>query len=198
MTIRRTLLCICLLAATITQAQTPTKTNRHPFVNYTELGLLAGRVAYSFNNGVTETVENRNSLTVQTFNGMQLTPRLAVGGVVGLDWYTAAQVLPLGAGLRLDLLPHAHHNVRLIGMADAGYGVTWLNRSSTGYVVSGGWMLNPGVGLRVGKPGGAAFLMSISYKRQAVSVQQPITGNFIRRDEERVYNRLAIRLGVSF
>ncbi|GAB3501548.1 hypothetical protein GCM10027341_28500 [Spirosoma knui] len=172
---------------------------RHPFVNYTEFGGLFGRVAYSMNqNSINETVENKVSVTAQTFNGVQLTRQLAVGGIFGIDWYKAALLLPVGAGIRYDFVRHPRKNVRLFGIADAGYSFAWLNKSSTGYETQGGWMINPGLGLRVGRPTGSAFVLSVSYKRQEASVEKPITGNFISRDETRIYNRLALRMGVSF
>jgi hypothetical protein len=40
--------------------------------------------------------------------------------------------------------------------------------------------------------------MSISYKRQEATVSKPIVGNDISRNEARVYNRLALRFGVTF
>lgn len=172
---------------------------RHPYVNYTELGGLFGRVAYSLNaSGVQETVENKVSLTAQTFNGVQLTRQLAVGGVVGIDWYKAALLMPIGAGIRFDFVRHPRKNVRLFGLADGGYSFAWLHKGSTGFETQGGWMINPGLGLRVGRPTGSAFILSISYKRQEASVQKPISGNDISRDETRVYNRLALRMGVNF
>ncbi|GAB4015691.1 hypothetical protein [Spirosoma koreense] len=165
------------------------------YVNYTEVGGLFGRVA----SGTTaaQTVENKLSFTAQTFNGAQVTQRLAVGGLIGIDWYKAAQLLPIGAGIRFDLA-RPNRNVRLLAIADGGYGFAWINKSSTGYEVSGGWMVNPGIALRIGRPSSSAFIMSLSYKRQLVDVQKPIFGNDIQRDEHRIYNRLAVRIGVSF
>ena len=166
------------------------------YANYTELGGLFGRVA---SGPVTaQQVENRLSFTAQTFNGAQITRRLAVGGLVGIDWYAAALLLPVGAGLRFDLLPNPQHNVRLLAIADAGYGLPWLNKSSTGYIVGGGWMLNPGLCLRLGPPTSSAFTMSLTYKRQEADVQKPLSGNDIRRDEYRVYNRLSFKIGIAF
>src|SRR5919202_154534 len=160
---------------------------RYPFVNYTEIGGLFGRVAYSMNQGgAQETVENKISLTAQTFNGIQLTKQLAVGGVVGIDWYKAALLLPVGAGIRFDFVRHPRKNVRLFGLADGGYSFAWLHKGSTGYETQGGWMINPGIGLRVGRPAGSAFVLSISYKRQEASVQKPISGVDISREETRV------------
>ncbi|GAB3734146.1 hypothetical protein [Spirosoma lituiforme] len=170
----------------------------HPltYVNYTEVGGLFGRVASG--SSAAQLVENKLSFTAQTFNGVQVSRRLAVGGLVGIDWYKAALVMPVGAGLRFDLARNPYRNVRVLAIADAGYGFTWLNKSSTGYELKGGLMLNPGLALRVGKPSTNAFLLSVSYKRQVVDVQKPLFGADIQRDEHRIYNRLCFRIGVSF
>lgn len=211
---RRFIILGCLLAGLVgnpnpASAQFPETKRTCRYVNYTELGGLFGRVAYDVAawtwNGnrqvqsASEVVENRISPTIQTFNGVQVRPRLAVGGVVGADWYTGALLMPVGAGLRFDLARPNQKNVQVFAAADVGYGLTWLNRSSTGFELTrGGLMLNPGLGLRLGKPGGGAFLMTISYKRQTVEASKPLQWNDIRCDESRVYNRVAVRLGVSF
>lgn len=169
---------------------------RLTYVNYTEFGGLFGRVASGPD--AAQLVENRLSFTAQTFNGVQVSPRLAVGSLVGIDWYKTALVLPLGAGLRFDLARHPQRNVRLLALLDAGYGFTFLHQNSTGYELKGGWMINPGVALRLGKPAANAFVLALTYKRQPIDVQKPITGNDIERYEHRIYNRLGVRLGVSF
>lgn len=174
-------------------AQIPVR--RPAYINYTELGGLFGRVASG--PSTAQVVENKLSLTAQTFNGVQLTDRLAVGGLVAIDWYKAALLLPIGAGIRYDLA-RPNRNVRLLAIADGGYGFPWLHKNSTGYELVGGWMINPGIALRVGKPSASAFTMSLTYKRQIADVQKPIAGNDIQRDEMRIYNRMAVRLGVSF
>ncbi|MBO0937233.1 hypothetical protein J2I47_11800 [Fibrella sp. HMF5335] len=199
----RMLLCLWALLGSMAaaQAQFPVTKQGRPFVNYTELGGLFGRVAYAVNtwNGSgDEQVDNKLSLTIQTFNGVQVCPRLAVGGVVAVDWYSAALLLPVGAGLRYDLTKPNDKNVRVFVSADAGYGLNWLNKSSTNNEVKGGLMVNPGIGMRLGKPGKGAFVLSLSYKRQAVQAQKPLQWNDISRDESRVYNRLAVRVGVMF
>jgi hypothetical protein len=170
--------------------------HQRTYVNYTEFGGLFGRVAWG--TATAQTVENRLSFTAQTFNGVQVNPRLAVGGLVGIDWYKAALVMPVGAGLRYDLIWNPERNVRLLAIADLGYGLTFLHKSSTGYEINGGWMFNPGVALRIGKPSSNAFIMSLTYKRQALDVQKPIFGNDIQRDEHRIYNRMCFRVGIAF
>ncbi len=59
-------------------------------------------------------------------------------------------------------------------------------------------MLNPGLGLRIGKPDGAAFTLAFSYKHQDVTVEKPPFWDQSSRTEERNYNRFLVRLGVSF
>ncbi len=183
------------MALFIAQAYAQIPSRRPTYVNYTELGGLFGRVASGA--ATEQVVENRLSFTAQTFNGVQLTQRLAMGGLVGIDWYKAALLMPIGAGLRLDLA-HPNRNVRVLAIADGGYGFAWLHKGSTGYEIRGGWMINPGIALRVGKPSSSAFVLSLTYKRQTADVQKPIVGNDIQRDEHRIYNRMAVRLGVSF
>lgn len=197
------MLCLLLLTGSksASLAQDIATKKARPFVNYTELGGLFGRVAYPVNtwNGLgDEQVDNKISLTLQTFNGVQWCPRLAVGGVVAVDWYANALLMPVGAGIRYDLARPNEKNVRVFILADAGYGLTWLNKASTNNAIKGGLMLNPGIGMRLGKPGKGAFVLSLSYKRQTVQAEKPLQFNDIARDESRVYNRLAVRVGVSF
>ena len=199
----QTFCCLLAMLAGSVQAiyaQFPVTKRVYPFVNYTEVGGLFGRVVYpDFFGSPNEVLENRLSLTMQTFNGVRLRPRLAVGGLVGIDWYANALLMPVGAGVRYDLARPNQKNVQVFASADVGYGLTWLNKSSTGNdLTRGGLMLNPGIGLRFGKPDKGAFVMSVSYKRQNVEAAKPLQWNDIRRDESRVYNRLAVRMGMSF
>jgi hypothetical protein len=199
----RTFCCLLAMLSGSTQAiyaQFPVTKRVYPFVNYTEVGGLFGRVAYpDFFGSPNQVVENKLSLTMQTFNGVRLRPRLAVGGIVGVDWYASALLMPVGAGVRYDLTRPNQKNVQVFASADVGYGLTWLSKSSSGFeLTKGGLMLNPGIGLRFGKPDRGAFVLSVGYKRQSVESTKPLQWNDIRREESRVYNRLAVRLGMSF
>ena len=183
------------LLAYSTQGQTPVF--KRAFTNMTEVGGLFGRVNYG--NQFSETMENRLSFTAQTFNGVQLRPRLAVGATVGMDWYAAALLMPLCAGVRYDLAHNAQKNVRVFTSLDGGYGVAWLHQSVSNYTTTGGWVVSPGIGLRIGRPGVGNFTLSMSYKRQSAHVEKPVDGMYtLARFEDRVYNRLAFRLGIAF
>ncbi|MCE7042130.1 hypothetical protein [Dyadobacter sp. CY312] len=187
------LVLIYVLAGNIVVAQEEPFKRR--YVNHTELGGLFGRVKYNLG-GTTNVVESKNSLTAQMFNGMQLNNRLSVGGTVGVDWYKTVLINPIAAGARFDLV--GRKNARLYATGDVGYGFGWFQQDSDGFNTKGGWMINPGIGMRYGKPEGNAFTIGISYKRQEVHVDKPLQWEQTIRYEDRVYNRLVIRLGMSF
>jgi len=170
-------------------------TVRNRFVNHTEFGGLFGRVKYS-NGSSQNTVDSRTTLTLQTFNGIRLGKKLDAGLTLGADWYKAALINPVAAGFRYDLSGKA--NARFFLIADAGYGFTWLHQDSDGYKTKGGWMVNPGIGLRIGDIQNSSFTLSLSYKRQEVSADKPLQWNQTERYEERIYNRVAARIGISF
>lgn len=166
------------------------------FTNMTEAGALFGQVKYGTQ--ASESVAKRVTVTAQTFNGVQVRPRLAVGATVGVDWYTAALLMPVCAGVRYDLVRPNQKNLRVFTSLDAGWSFAWLNEDATGYKTLGGWVLAPGIGFRIGKTTSSNFIMSLSYKRQEADVEKPLYWNELAKHETRVYNRVAVRLGVSF
>lgn len=186
------LLCVQLIALT---SEAQIRHRSMPFVNYTEVGGLFGRVVSGTE--INEEVTNKTSLSVQTLCGVQVTKRLAVGALVGIDWYKSALLMPVGGGIRFQLTQPSDRNVSLFASADAGYALTWLHKSSTGYSVTGGLMLNPGIGLRFGKPDKGGLLLTLGYKHQQVQAEKPLRWNEVTRSENRLYNRLSIRLGIS-
>ncbi|MBO9614543.1 MAG: hypothetical protein J7619_17720 [Dyadobacter sp.] len=183
-----------LLAATAANAQTA---NSPRFVNHTEFGGLFGRVKYSNPyTGNQEQVDSKTSLTIQTFNGVQLNRRLSAGVTLGMDWYKAALLNLVAGGVRYDLV--GRKNVQLFGTVDAGYAFAWFHDDSEGFDTKGGLMVNPGLGIKAGKPGSAAFTLALTYKRQEAHVTKVPLWDQKERFEDRVYNRLALRLGISF
>ncbi|GAB3892582.1 hypothetical protein [Spirosoma agri] len=166
------------------------------FTNMTELGVLFGQVRYGIQSS--ESVSKRTNLTAQTFNGVQLSPRLAVGGTVGVDWYNTALLMPICAGIRYDLAQPGQKNLRVFTSLDTGWGVAWLNEDPTGYKTTGGWVISPGIGFRIGRPTNSNFILSLSYKRQEAEADKPLFWNELAKHETRVYNRMTVRLGISF
>lgn len=168
------------------------------FTNMTEWGVTFGQVRYNNGNTFSESVAKRTNLTAQTFNGVQLHPRLAVGGTVGVDWYNSALLMPVCAGVRYDLARPNQKNLRVFGSLDTGWGFAWLQEDATGYKTTGGWTISPGLGFRIGKPTNTNFILSLSYKRQNAEVEKPLFWNELAKHETRVYNRIGVRMGVSF
>jgi len=172
---------------------------RPHYTNMTEFGVLFGQVRFNLNqNTWEESVQKRQNLTGQSFNGIQLRPKLAVGTTVGVDWYNAALITPLAAGVRYDLAQPGRKNLRVFTSLDTGYGFTWLNEDPTGYKTKGGWMIAPGIGFRIGRPQNTNFILSLNYKRQEASASKPLGWNELAKHETRVYNRVALRVGLSF
>lgn len=169
---------------------------RPQFANMTELGASFGQVRYG--QPTSESVSKRVSLTAQTFNGVLVNPRLAVGATVSADWYQTTLLTPVCAGLRYDLARPNQKNLRVFASFDTGWGFAWLNEDPTGYKTTGGWTVSPGLGFRIGKASSTNFVLSLSYKRQEAAAEKPLFWNELAKQETRVYNRIALRAGVSF
>lgn len=169
------------------------------FTNQTEVGGLFGNVDYPVNPYSTPKTydrQNKINLTIQTFNGLNLTSRLAGGMTLGIDWYNGALVNPVALGARYNVI--SRYNARLFATLDAGYGFTWFNKNLNGNKLQGGMMFNPGIGWRLGKPGNAGFTIAITYKRQEAILKMPLDRVILKQEETRQYNRLAVRVGIVF
>ena len=169
------------------------------FTNHTEVGGLFGNVTYNvnpYNSNGTYDRQNKTNLTIQTFNGINLTSKLATGVTLGLDWYNDALINPVALGARYSLL--SRYNARLFATLDAGYGMPWFNKNLNGNRLEGGMMVNPGIGWRLGKPGNAGFTLAITYKRQEAIMKMPTDRSILKQEESRQFNRLAVRMGIVF
>ena len=189
-----TIFTLLLLTPLLTVAQT--KPFKPVFTNMTEVGALLGQVRYG--SATAQSVTQRVTVTAQTFNGVLLKPRLAVGATVGVDWYNLALITPVCAGVRYDLARPNQKNLRVFVSLDSVWGITWLNEDPTGYKTSGGWVISPGVGFRIGRPTSTNLILSLSYKRQEADAEKPLFWGELAKHETRVYNRMAFRMGVSF
>lgn len=190
-----------LLILTLTLILAHTKADDKPFkrsyTNHTEIGVLLGK---SFG-GVTA----KANVSLQSFNGIRLTPKLAVGGIVGLDWYASAQVIPVGVGVRGTVFKAKKLNP-FYGL-DAGYGLMFASTKQENEKISGGLMLNPSVGMRVALGGGNALTWSIGWKHQSTyssidnfgDVAQPTWwwGQY-QTETHKIFERLSVKMGITF
>jgi len=164
---------------------------RKGYVNHTELGTLLGAVKAPFQSNE---VYTRSSFTASSFNGYRFRRGLAVGATVGVDWYARNAVVPLSLGLRGDV---ARSRVSPFYALDAGYAVASLAKGE-GVNFDGGLHLNPAIGLRFALNGGAALTWSIGYKYQRARTVFENANGFSRTENVYNYNRLALKVGMSF
>lgn len=130
-----------------------------PIVNHTELGLLTG----------TDNFGPRTNFTFQTFNGVQLSSRHAVGFVTGLDQYGNYSVLPLALGYRGVLNPQNRWQV--YGGVDIGYGSALLEKMEINewdqhHWRKGGRIAQGSLGFRYKTKKANFWTVSVSLKQQ--------------------------------
>lgn len=163
-----------------------------PFTNHTELGLLAG-------NGI------KPSFSIQTFNGVKIQKwQLEAGISTGLDIYSPVIVLPLSGSLAWNPL-NSRTVSPIIGL-NAGYGFGWLESGNENAETTGGYMINPSIGLRIKTKDTAKLNIGIGFREQRAVTQH--TSNFYLNDftggrpgietkDEYRFRRISLTLGLS-
>ncbi len=188
----------------------------HPFVNMTELGGLFGRVNiptysyyypphssswYPYPAVQSYRVKNVSSISAQTFNGVYLNPKTAVGVTLGADWYNSALITPLAAGVRQVIARKKAGGSSLMASLDAGWGAAWFHEDNPGQKTTGGLMLNPAVGLRFPMRSGSSLLLNFGYKYQGAETKELISPENhynISGLETKNFNRVQVRLGFEW
>lgn len=182
---------------------------KHPFVNMTEFGVLLGRNKYQtytyygsyYPQPMQYQVENRVNFALQTFNGVYLNKKTAVGLTLGVDGYGPTVLMPISAGIRRNLVQKRQGGSILLGSLDAGYATTWLNEDNTGYKTSGGLIVSPTIGYKLPMRNGSAWLINFGYRFQRASYKQKRTEDPIywyESNEVRNYRRMVVRFGIEF
>ncbi|MDP5139541.1 MAG: hypothetical protein NWP83_03615 [Spirosomaceae bacterium] len=211
-----TTLCVTAGFAQVTESEISEK--EHPFVNITEIGGMFGRVlspAYYYTpyyyassssssyyvppSGQSYEVRNVANITLQTFNGVYINPKTAVGITTGLDWYNNTLIVPLEAGVRRKLFQRKSGGAAIITGLDAGYGTTWFHKDNPENKTSGGFAISPTIGYRMPSRSGSAWVLNFGYKHQSVTIRD--TRQFDENYssvETRSHNRLVVRFGFEF
>jgi hypothetical protein len=124
------------------------------------------------------------SPTLVIFNGYRFHRMLSVGPTIGLDFYNAVLIAPVA-------LVSPNYSL------DAGYGTTFLHDNPDQSKASGGWMVNPALGLRVNTGNETAFTFHLGYKLQHARTQTTLwNGSLI--NNEYSFKRLSVRMGFLF
>ncbi|CAH0996881.1 hypothetical protein EMA8858_03016 [Emticicia aquatica] len=184
---------------------------KHPFVNITEFGTLLGRSKYETYNYYYRgyypqpiepqyQIQNRVNFALQTFNGIYLNKKTAVGLTLGIDSYGPTVLTPISAGIRRNLIQKKKSSSILLGSLDVGYATTWVNEDNTGYKTSGGIVICPTIGYKLPMRNGSAWLINFGYRYQRASYKQERTSDpyWYESNEVRNYRRMVIRFGIEF
>jgi hypothetical protein len=160
------------------------------YQNITELGVSIGyRAAMS-------QFENSGrivNLSVQSFNGYQFFPLLAVGLTTSIDTYEQVTLLPVGLGLRGDL---AKTRVRPFYGLDAGYALDWLNNPNLPADHDGGFFWSSSLGLKFNSAKTRAFVLDLGYRSQKATATTQVPS--ITSTDRKHYKRMLFRIGMSF
>ena len=160
------------------------------YLNMTELGLSVG------NRSVTGQFSDTNrsvDVTLQTFNGYQFHPALALGLTTAVDTYGKITLLPVGLGIRGDI---TKTKVRPYYGLDAGYALDWLNNPRLPGDYNGGRFWSPTFGLKFNSRRTHAFILNIGYRNQKVSIVS--RNGSTTTTQSNHYQRVLFRLGMSF
>lgn len=165
------------------------------YFNITDMGLLIG------------STQNQHPapFAFMTTNGYHITEQLSAGLGVGVEFLS---------GSYMPIVLDARYYVRKTGFSpffslyggyalaldDEGinqtgyvYDVYWPNQTYVPYVAQGGWLLNPGFGIRNMFGENFGIIFSVGYRVQRLY--------FTAGDQKRLmvdYNRLAVKLGIIF
>ena len=160
------------------------------YQNITELGVSIGYRAAVPQSENTSRVVN---LSLQTFNGYQFFPLLAVGLTTSIDTYEQITLLPVGLGLRGDL---AKTRVRPFYGIDAGYALDWLNNPNLTADHDGGFFWSPSLGLKFNSAKTRAFVLDLGYRSQKATATSQNQLQTIT--DRKHYKRMLFRIGMSF
>jgi hypothetical protein len=156
------------------------------YLNMTEGGLSVG-------NGYRQNAGRNVDITLQTFNGYQFASYLALGLTAGVDGYSGITLMPLGLGLRGDLVKS---RVRPYYSLDAGYALDWIHNPRLAGNRQGGIFWSPGLGIKFNSRKTHAFLMSLAYRHQRSTLENDF-GNGTSITENK-FKRVLFRIGFSF
>jgi len=193
-------LCFSLLFLTSYQLQAQYESfhfREKGYYNHTQVGFLIGQVQQNWWGGsLSQNVVNMN---FQTIHGYRFHRLLAVGGGVGVSILPQGIVAPLFVDIRSDLLqlpitPHLY--------ANAGYGLPLYptpddNNWKQNISISGGYMYDVGLGIKINTKSGIAYTLTGGIKAQQVG-ESYTDNNDVQYSERRTFQRLSLQVGIMF
>lgn len=132
-------------------------------------------------------------VSIQTFNGYQFMPALAVGLTTAIDTYGSLTLLPVALGIRGDI---TKTKVRPYYGLDAGYALDWLSNPHAVANQDGGFLWSPTLGLKFNSQKTHAFILNLGYRNQKATAETR-SGN-VTTTQHNHYQRVLFRIGMSF
>ncbi|WP_020532704.1 hypothetical protein [Flexithrix dorotheae] len=165
------------------------------FVNLSSIGLLIGRSFGSNFNSFSSPTEA--SLSLHTFNGIQVTRGFGIGAGFGIDGYQTMVMMPLTLQVTGDIAPT---KITPFYVAALGHGMVWLKNDGE-TVYKGGTTYEIGGGLKVYTGASHhAFTFYLGYKSQKMSTNYSGWGwgNSGNVTDSYTMNRTNFRIGFAF
>ena len=139
---------------------------------------------------------NRIGLTIRATQSYILSQRLGVGLATGVNYYNNSAFFPVAALAQGNLMKH-ERRISPFYSLENGYAFRGPNPHDK--ELKGGWLWSPGLGVRIHKGNGTAFLISAGYTHQEARQVASVDGvQILSQVEYRRYNRLFFRMGFSF
>lgn len=201
------LLCFLTIGIAHAQPEPPKKVTK--WLTTVQMGVLGGRVRpdqpyynggwygyYQTSYTTQRPAGNRIGLTIHVFSGYRISNRLVTGLSSGVDYYNNSAFFPVSAAVQGDLL-RRERRISPFCSLESGYAFRGPNPHDK--ELSGGWLVSPGLGVRINKGNGTGFLISAGYRHQQARQDVPVDGIYtLSQVENRRYNRLYFRMGFSF
>lgn len=205
------ILVACLISNLAAFGQEKKPRFKYEFINQTELQLLPGRVNYYGYNyqpycqnckPAPQPITGKETvfdIGIQTFNGFKIKPKTIVGLTLGFDGYNTNLIVPVALGVRQELAKKDRTGSRFITSLDAGWGFSFLNKTSITSKQTGGLMINPAVGFKFPTKNGSAWLFNVGYKYQYNKTEIIYTEETQLADvQENKFRRMQVRIGFEF
>ncbi|RRG24007.1 hypothetical protein DWB61_02515 [Ancylomarina euxinus] len=183
--------CIFIATTSLGQESQNTKTSPSPIKNLLQTGVILG----SSNN------QNKAPFSIMYSFSYQLRNQFSVGLGLGYESFKEAQ---MPVFIRLEH-PIKHGDVDIFAFTNMGYSFSLENREAHNYQYSnldfdskGGWLINPGMGIKFPIGPSSKLLLSVGYRYQKIKHKAYNTYTLDNEIHYDSYNRISLHLGLEF
>ncbi|WP_372641827.1 hypothetical protein [Ancylomarina sp.] len=185
------LACIFITTTSLAQESQDTKRSPSPIKNHFQTGVLLG----SSNN------QNKAPFSLMYSSSYLFKNQFLLGLGIAYESFREAQ-MPIF--VRLEH-PIKHGDVDVFAFTNMGYSFNLENRKAHNYQYSnldfdskGGWLINPGMGIKLRVGSSSKLLLSIGYRYQKIKHKAYNTYTLDNEIHYDSYNRISLHLGLEF